>query len=231
MSPLKRFDAAIFDMDGLLLDSEPLWRQVSRRIYATVDVLVDDDFLSQTEGLRLVDSIQLVYGFKPFSKKTRERIGEEITDAMCDMIRSHGEALPGVYRTLQFFRSRGIPVALASSSGRRVIAAVVDKLSLEGCFAVTRSGEQESEGKPSPQIFLSTARELRADPSRCVVFEDSVNGVLAAKAAGMFCIAVPDPRGRADPRFAIADARLGSLEEFEESVLDHWAVPAQESRQ
>lgn len=211
--------AAIFDMDGLLIDSEPLWKQAERRIYETVDVFVDDDFLRQTEGLRLAESIQLVYSLKPFTTKTKEQLTDEITNAMCEMISNKGEALPGVYETLDFFKRRNIPVALASSSAELLISTVIRKLSLEKYFSAIRSGEHERFGKPHPQIFISTAHDLQVDPTDCLVFEDSINGVLAAKAARMFCIAVPDRHGYDDSRLAIADIKLRSLEEFNEELL------------
>lgn len=206
-------------MDGLLIDSEPLWKQAERQIYETIDVFVDDAFLRQTEGLRLAESIQLVRSLKPFSTKTNEQLIDEITDAMCDMILTKGEALPGVYETLDFFRSRNIPVALASSSAQQLITIVIRKLSLETYFSVIRSGEHEPFSKPHPQIFISTAKDLQVDPTDCVVFEDSINGVLAAKAARMFCIAVPDRHGYEDSRLAIADVKLKSLEDFNEELL------------
>ena len=219
MSQGKRVRAAIFDMDGLLIDSEPLWKQAERRIYETVDVFVDDDFLRQTEGLRLAESIQLVNSLRPFSTKTNEQLSDEITGAMCDMILTKGEALPGVYEALDFFKSRNIPVALASSSAHQLISIVMRKLSLEKYFSVISSGEHEPFGKPHPQIFISTAQDLQVDPTDCVVFEDSINGVLAAKAARMFCIAVPDRHGYEDSRLAIADVKLRSLEDFNEELL------------
>jgi mannitol-1-/sugar-/sorbitol-6-/2-deoxyglucose-6-phosphatase len=161
----------------------------------------------------------LVQSLKPFSKKTREQLMEEITEAMREMIVAKGEALPGVYETLDFFRSRSVPLALASSSDHQLISTVLRKLSLEAYFSVIRSGEHEPFGKPHPQIFISTARDLRVEPADCVVFEDSINGVLAAKAAGMFCIAVPDRHGYEDSRLAIADVKLRSLADFKEELL------------
>jgi HAD superfamily hydrolase (TIGR01509 family) len=211
--------AAIFDMDGLLIDSEPLWKQAERRIYETVDVFVDDGFLRQTEGLRLADSIRLVHSIRPFTSKTEAQLAEEITLAMCDLILERGEALPGVYETLEFFLNRRIPMALASSSASVLISAVVRKLSLERYFRTVRSGDREVFGKPHPQIFISTAQDLDVTPTECMVFEDSLNGVLAAKAARMFCVAVPDRHAYDDSRMAIADVKLRSLEDFNGKLM------------
>ena len=211
--------AAIFDMDGLLIDSEPLWRQAERRIYETVGVFVDDNFLRQVEGLRLDEAIQFVYNIHPFATKTKTQLAAEIMQAMCDLIQEKGEALPGVHKTLEFFLNKKIPMALASSSAEVLITTVIRKLSMQKYFTAIRSGEHEKFGKPHPQIFISTAQDLDLNPTECVVFEDSLNGVLAAKAARMFCIAVPDRHGYDDSRMTIADVKLKSLEEFSEELI------------
>ena len=211
--------SAIFDMDGLLIDSEPFWKLAERRVYETVDVFIDDDFLRQVEGLRIDEAIQFVYERHPFTKKTKAEVETEIVQAMRNLILEKGEALPGVYKTLDFFYERKISMALASSSAEILISAVIEKLSLQKYFIVTRSGQNEEYGKPHPQLFISTARALNVYPAECMVFEDSLNGILAAKAARMYCVAVPDKHRFDDPRTAIADIKLRSLEEFKGSFF------------
>ncbi|MCX6188888.1 MAG: hexitol phosphatase HxpB [Bacteroidetes bacterium] len=211
--------AAIFDMDGLLIDSEPFWKYAERFLYESVGVFIDDDFLRQVEGLRLDEAVQFVYDRHPFTKKSKKQVEVEIIAMMQKLILEKGEALPGVYQTLELFYDRKIPMALASSSAEVLISAVIEKLSLQKYFIVTRSGERETFGKPHPQIFISTAQALNVYPGECVVFEDSLNGILAAKAARMFCVAVPDKHRHNDPRLAIADAKLKSLEEFGLALL------------
>ena len=111
-------------------------------------------------------------------------------------------------------------MALASSSHEILIQTVIKKLSLEKYFLVTRSGQHEKYGKPHPQIFISTAQALNVYPTDCIVFEDSLNGILAAKAARMYCIAVPDIHRFNEPRMAIADLKLKSLEEFNLEMIN-----------
>ena len=115
-------------------------------------------------------------------------------------------------------RSLGLKVAVASSSSEELIAAALDRLGLRGLDAV-RSAAPETYGKPHPAVLLSTARELGLDPTACVVLEDSLNGVIAAKAARMRCVAVPEADQLEDPRFAIADVRLPSLERLAPEAL------------
>jgi HAD superfamily hydrolase (TIGR01509 family) len=211
--------SAIFDMDGLLIDSEPFWKQAERAVYETVDVFIDDEFLRQVEGLRLDEAVKFVYDRYPFTKKTPARVEAEIVEMMRKLILEKGEALPGVYKVLDMLLERKLPMALASSSAEVLINAVIEKLSLQKYFLVTRSGQHEEFGKPHPQIFISTARAMNVYPTECVVFEDSMNGILAAKAARMHCIAVPDKHRYDDPRMAIADRKLPSLDVFDPAMI------------
>ncbi len=110
-------------------------------------------------------------------------------------------------------------MALASASYFKLINATLNKLELRDQFNVIHSAEIEPYGKPHPGIFLTTAKNLGVDPEFCLVFEDSLNGVIAAKAARMKCVCVPDPAFRNDTRFSIADIILNSLEEWNESYM------------
>ena len=108
-----------------------------------------------------------------------------------------------------------LKVALASSSAYRVIRAVVERLGLADAFDLIYSAEEEEYGKPHPGVYLTTAHRLGVAPTRCLAVEDSLNGVLAAKAARMKCVAIPEAEARHDPRFAIADTVLDSLNGFD----------------
>jgi sugar-phosphatase len=213
--------AVIFDMDGLLIDSEPFWKHAERKVYETVGVFIDDNFLRQVEGLRIDEAIEFVYNVHPFSLKTKAQVEKEIIEEMRKLILEKGEALPGVYKVLNYFMENKIPMALASSSAVLLINAVIEKLSLQKYFVVSRSGQHETFGKPHPQIFISTAQALNVYPTECMVFEDSFNGILAAKAARMFCVAVPDKHRYDDVRLSIADHKIRSLEEFEELIINY----------
>lgn len=102
-------------------------------------------------------------------------------------------------------------MAVASSSSPEIIDAVLSKLQLEQHMALTHSAVYEEFGKPHPAVFLNTAKKLAVSPSHCLVFEDSVNGVRAAKAAGMLCVAVPEPVSLQEPAFQEADLTIASL--------------------
>jgi mannitol-1-/sugar-/sorbitol-6-/2-deoxyglucose-6-phosphatase len=130
-----------------------------------------------------------------------------------------GTPKPGVDEVLALARSAGLRLGLASSSPYRVIHAVLDALGLASAFEVIHSAEEEARGKPDPAVYLTTARKLGIEPERCIAVEDSPNGLLSAKAAGMKCIVVPEPALRADLRFDLADARVAELGEIGPEML------------
>lgn len=207
-------EACIFDMDGVLLDSEPFWRQAEIEVFATVDLHLSDEDCMETMGIRIDEVVAFRYHQKPWAEPSQEAICDRIVDRVVGLVRERGKPLPGVYEALDFVRSQGLKLALASSSSSRIIRAVLEGLRLEDAFSVIHSAETEEFGKPHPAVFLTTAGLLGVPPTRCLVIEDSFNGVLAAKAARMTVVAIPEPAVADDPRFVIADARLGSLEEL-----------------
>ena len=135
-------------------------------------------------------------------------LANNVADAerMLDAVRSGGS----IHMLCHNYR-RAPAVALASSSAYRLIGAVTERLGLAGEFEVAYSAEEEEYGKPHPGVYLTTARRLGVAPTQCLAIEDSFNGVLAAKAARMRCVAIPEPAQRRDPRFGIADLVLDSL--------------------
>ena len=136
------------------------------------------------------------------------------------LVREEGRALPGVAHALAVARGAGRKLALASSSPLVIIRATLDRLGLADTFDVVQSAETEPLGKPHPGIFLRTAERLGVRAVECLVLEDSLTGVIAAKAARMACIAVPFDHPTHDARFVIADGIVSSLEELSAELID-----------
>jgi sugar-phosphatase len=203
--------AIIFDMDGVLVDSEPLWVRAEIDVFASVGVVLTDSDCERTKGLRTDDVVGYWHARRPWTGLTPKEVERRLIARVAELVREEGRALSGVASALEAARSVTNKVALASSSPVELIAAVLDRLALRDVFAVVQSAETEPFGKPHPGIFLTTATRLDVVPTECVVIEDSLNGVLAAKAARMTCIAVPETYPRHDPRFVIADRIIGSL--------------------
>lgn len=217
---MSRFSAAIFDMDGLLIDSEPLWQEAEISCFEPLGVPITRDLCRATAGKRLDEVLALWYRRfaweGPDPAEMHQRIMAEVTRLML----ARGQALPGVHEVMDKLRSAGLKLAIASSSPPELIAAVVDKLALADYLELTHSGTHEARGKPDPAVFLSTATRLAIEPENCLVFEDAPAGVLAGRRAGMYVVAVPSVFEPDDPGFSHADQVLSSLLEFSLDRID-----------
>jgi mannitol-1-/sugar-/sorbitol-6-/2-deoxyglucose-6-phosphatase len=207
-------EAVIFDMDGLLIDSEPLWRRAIRDVLEEIGVVLSDSAVAQTMGLRIDEVVAYWYQRHPWPGLSQSRVAERMVTEVLRLIERDGEALPDVYESLAAVRAAGFKTGLASSSPRILIDAVLGKLGLVNHFQVLHSADEEPYGKPHPGIYMTTMSKLDVAADRALALEDSVNGVIAAKAARLACIAVPEPASLADPRFGVADLVLRSLGEF-----------------
>lgn len=211
--------AVIFDMDGLLIDSEPIWREAEKEIFSEVGITLTDEMCFTTVGLRIDEVVDHWYTKFPWDNPSKEIIKEKIIDRVIELVLEKGEILPGVIQTIEFFHTKNYPLAIASASATRVIDAVTEKLKIKNYFTVIHSAEFEEYGKPHPVVFISTAKKLNVSPQNCLVFEDSLNGVIAAKAARMKVIAVPEPIHHENSKFNVADYKLKSLLNFEPSTI------------
>ncbi len=209
--------AVIFDMDGLLIDSEPFWKSVEIEVFKQVGIDLTVEMCLETVGLRIDEVITYWHEKMPWTSISKKEIETQIVDKMIEEITNKGEALKGVFQTIEFFKKRQIPMAIASSSYLKIINAVVDRLDIRENFEVIYSAEFEKHGKPNPATFITTAEKLGVSPMNCLVFEDSLNGVLAGKSARMMTVAVPDYE---NPKFIIADLILNSLEDWNETVFE-----------
>jgi sugar-phosphatase len=224
---VKRAHAVIFDMDGLLIDSEPLWVRAEIEVFGSLGVRLTADDCPRTKGLRVDDVVAYWHDQSPSGFVEEGRAGgvslaeveERLVGRVAELLATEGAALPGVTTALAAARSGGRPVALASSSPMRLITVALDRLGLARGFDVVHSAETEPYGKPHPIIFLSTAARLGVSPLDCIVVEDSLYGVIAAKAARMKCIAVPFDHPNHEARFALADHVVGSLEHLTASAF------------
>jgi mannitol-1-/sugar-/sorbitol-6-/2-deoxyglucose-6-phosphatase len=212
--------AVLFDMDGLLIDSEPIWREAEKEIFAKVGIRLTDEMCFETVGLRIDEVVEHWHRIYPWNHPEKNEIRDLIIAKVIELIMKKGNPLPGVYEILNFFRNENIPLGIASASSRQIIATVVDKLEIRNYFNVIHSAEGEQFGKPHPAVYLSAAEMLNVNPVECLVFEDSFNGVIAAKAARMKVIAVPEDIHLGEMRFHAADYQLKSLTEFSHQLWE-----------
>lgn len=219
---LEHIDAFIFDMDGLLVDSEPFWREAEVKLFNELGAPLTEEMCFETKGIRLDEVVSYWYRRFPWdlSIKSQEQLVIDIIDEMVHLISTKGEPMAGVLTTLEAVKSTGKKVALASSSSSRLIDAVLNALDIRSYFEVIQSAENEEFGKPHPGVFITTAEKLDVSPDRCVVFEDSLMGVIAGLAAKMKVVAVPEPQDLGNNRFNAAHVTIQSLEQFNSSLIE-----------
>lgn len=206
-------------MDGVLLDSEPFWQDAEIQAFTGVGLDFTRDHAIETMGMRINEVVALRYEQSPWVGKSPQEVEDEIMNDVVARVGREGQPLPGVTEAVGFLRSKGVRLALASSSYEILIDAVIRRLGLSDVFEFTYSAQHEQFGKPHPAVYLTAAAKLGLDPSQCVAIEDSVNGMRSAKAAGYGCIAVPAPAVDRS-QFAPADVVLPSLEHLDDEA---WA--------
>lgn len=212
--------AVIFDMDGLLIDSEPYWKEVEHMVMAEVGIEITIEMQHVTLGLRCDEQIGYWYNRSPWENADFKAMEVRYNEIMLDFFKDGAEMMSGAREALDFFRRKDLPLALASSSTMDLINAFLDKFDLHHYFTVINSAELEKYGKPHPGVYLETARRLNIDPVNCLALEDSFHGLIAAKAAKMKCIAVPAGDFTEDSRFGAADIKLLSLTNLTEEVFN-----------
>ena len=206
--------AVVLDMDGLLIDTEPVWRSAEKDVFADLGIELTEADLLDSTGVRIDELAALRL---PLDGAGPAEVADRITNQVVDYVKRAGEPMPGVPEAIALFGRLGLRLAIASSSPVRLIDAVCARLKLD--IEVRCSALDEAHGKPAPDVYLAAARRLGLSPARCLALEDSPSGVLAAKDAGMTCVAVPDPLLTGDPRYRRADLVLPSLTELTEPLL------------
>jgi HAD superfamily hydrolase (TIGR01509 family) len=204
--------AVIFDMDGVLVDSEPFGFEALRRVMARHGLPYGEAENAEFLGRTTLESCRILKA-RHRLPESEETLAEWYLEGMLEQISRGPIPMPGVPRVLEKVRASGYRMALASSAELRVIDANLTALALRPLFEAVISGTQVARGKPAPDVFLAAAERLGVAPGGCLVVEDSRNGLLAAKAAGMRCAVVPCAHTRHQD-FGEADHRLGALDEL-----------------
>lgn len=205
--PLPRFKAILFDMDGVLIDSEPFWRQAQIEIFGSLGKTFTEADCAETMGIRIDE----VVAYR-VPEADHAAVTNRIVDRMVELVTERGTPLPGVVESLQRLKKLKIPCGLATSSRYRLLYATLKSLGLEDTFQIVHSAEEEEHGKPHPAVYLTAAKKLGFSPQDCLAVEDSINGVIAAKAAQMGVVATPEAAVYPDTRLALADIKTRRLD-------------------
>ncbi|PWJ44934.1 sugar-phosphatase [Sediminitomix flava] len=207
-------------MDGLLIDSEPHWRTALVNVFRGLGIEMTRDMAKQTMGLRTADVVAYWYNIYKWEGPSVEEVCDRILEEVDRLVWAEGKIMPGVNELVKWVKANNLKLGLASSSPMSLIKSFVKKIGIENELEALRSGSEEAYGKPHPVVYIETAKELGLKPEECLAFEDSFTGLLAAKAARMKAVAVPEEADRKDPRFCIADVQLASLLDFNDEVFE-----------
>jgi sugar-phosphatase len=211
---LASFEAVIFDMDGVLIDSEPVWKIAMESVFHSVGCKLTREDFQKTVGLRIDEVIAYWYKHSPWENATIEEVEQAIVQKMVALISADGKPLLGVVDTLKFLKEKGLKIGLATSSYEVLIDTVLDTLDIRNYFDYTHSAENELYGKPHPAVYLTTAARLGVNPLKSLVIEDSINGVISGKAARMQVVCIPEKSHHPNPKLVLADYTFETMEEM-----------------
>jgi HAD superfamily hydrolase (TIGR01509 family) len=212
-------EAVVFDLDGVLLDSEQVWDEVREELVKERGGRWHEQAQTEMMGMSSVEWSRYMHDELDLPEPPEE-ISAEVVRRLDEVYRKQLPLIDGAREAVERLAARW-PLGLASSSNREVIDLVLDLSGLARYFRVTVSSEEVPRGKPTPDVYLEAARGLGVPPERCAAVEDSHNGIRSAKAAGMRVIAIPNqhyPPG--EEALALADVTLGSLAELTPSIVE-----------
>jgi HAD superfamily hydrolase (TIGR01509 family) len=201
-------------MDGVLIDSEPLWKIAMEEVFHSLGSTLKKSDFQKTVGLRIDEVIHFWNIQENWGVENERDVEEAIIVKMIELISQNAAPLTGVIETLDYLRSQNIKIGLGTSSSNRLIQVVLRELNIHSYFDVTHSAENEAFGKPHPAVYLTVAQQLQVSPNRCLVIEDSFNGVIAGLAAKMKVVCIPEKTHFPNPRLSVADFHFETMNEF-----------------
>ncbi len=211
-------DAVVFDMDGVLIESEEVWDAVRERYVREQGGRYDAEIQRAMMGMSSTEWSAYLHDVAGVPDEPAA-INAEVVRSMLDAYRDHLPLFEGANRAVERLAAH-YPLAIASSSNRELIDTVLGPAGLAPFFRATVSSEEVARGKPAPDVYLEAARRLGVEPTRCAAVEDSHGGIRSAKAAGMRVIAIPNPTYPPDDEaLALADVVVGSLDELSAGVV------------
>jgi HAD superfamily hydrolase (TIGR01509 family) len=216
---MSNIEAVIFDLDGVLVDSEHVWDEARRALTDKMDARWPEGATQAMMGMSSIEWSRYIHDAIGLPLEPAE-ISRLVVARMEDLYRQGLPLIPGAQAAVQKMAARW-RLGLASSSNRELIDLVLDLAELRDEFQVTVSSEEVERGKPSPDVYLEAAHMLGVPPDRCIAIEDSGNGIRSGKAAGMLVIAIPNLTFPPEPdSLALADRVLGSLKELSPELIE-----------
>jgi HAD superfamily hydrolase (TIGR01509 family) len=211
---LKNIDAVIFDLDGTLVDSMWMWESIDREYLGRFGLVLPTDLQGMIEGMSFSETA--IYFKERFDlPDSVDQIKSDWNQIAWEKYANEVPVKEGVIQLLKHLKQEGIPAGIATSNSRELVDLIVEKHQMQDYFASIRTSCEVAKGKPSPDIYLLVAQDLGADPNRCLVFEDVLQGVMAGKNANMKVCAVYDKFSEKvqDEKIKLADYFIYSINE------------------
>lgn len=209
--------AVIFDMDGVIIDSEPFWKNAEFEVFSSLGVVLDKEFTDLTQMMTTMEVTKFWYEKFPWESKSFEEVEDMVISRVMELIEQGKAERNGIELFIKQLKSNGFKIGLATNSPYKIIPVVLEKAGIADYFDSIFSAEFVEFGKPDPAIYLMTSKELGIDPENCIVIEDSYSGMLAAKKAGMKVVAFTN--GNQDINISLADYKMESFLETELNIF------------
>lgn len=206
--------AVIFDMDGLLIDSEPFWKQAEFDVFSSVGVEITADLTVLTAAMTTREVTEFWFAQYPWQGASLEEVENRVVERVKYLIETQGQAMHGVHDLLESLQQAKVKIGLATNSPKDIIPSVLQRLNIANYFTAYSSADEVKQGKPAPDVYQLTLQKLNIEAHQCIAFEDSLGGIKAALAAGIKAIAVPHVDEFDHEKFDIAPLKLRSLADF-----------------
>lgn len=216
----------LFDMDGLLLDTEPLWGVAMKKVCDQHQLPLDHKIFRYTTGLR-IDEVTLFWKehLRWPAPLDAHELANEIVDEIISLSKEQASIMPGVSTLLNSLKSANIPTAVVTSSPTRMLHELINHFEIDPYFDALFSAESVAYGKPHPAVYQLPLDHFKISPFQTIALEDSINGMIAAKAAKINTIVIPEPNSMDRKEFGIADLVQTSIEEITLEDLQELIYP------
>ncbi len=205
-------------MDGVIVDSENLWKKAEKEVFTSLGVNVTDEHSELTKSMTTFEVAKFWFDKFPWKNKSLAVVEQMVISRVIELINIEACQINGVKEFIERLKSKNYKIGLATNSPDRIIPVVLQKLGIEHLFDTISSAEFEHRGKPAPAVYLTTAAKLNIAANNCIAIEDSYSGMLAAKNAGMTVVAFTN--GNKNTNFEIADYKIDNFEHFNIDTLN-----------
>ncbi len=205
--------AVIFDMDGVIIDSECLWKQAEQEVFSSLGVQLTDEYCTITQTMTTAEVTRFWFEKFPWDNTSHDTVEQMVISRVIQLVNTENCTIDGIKTFIEKLKASNYKIGLATNSPHRIIPVVLQKTGIIHLFDTFSSAESELKGKPDPAVYLTTAAKLKMDAKNCIAIEDSYSGMLAAKNAGMTVIAFTN--GKNVMNTEMATFTINRFDEFE----------------